>query len=73
MKTLQQKGTPIVQMVVPLQLHKPHMQLRVPMTHMLVQVVIKQTMMEKSEREEDSVVEDKGDGLEVKPIKENTK
>ena len=40
------------------------------MTHMLVQVVIKQTMMEKSEREEDSVVEDKGDGLEVK---ENTK
>ena len=43
------------------------------MTHMLVQVVIKQTMMEKSEKEEDSVVEDKGDGLEVKPIKENTK
>lgn len=40
------------------------------MTHMLVQVVIKQTMMEKSEKEEDSVVEDKGDGLEVK---ENTK
>ena len=47
MKTLQQKGTLIVQMVVPLRLHKPHMQLRVPMTHMLVQVVIKQTMMEK--------------------------
>ena len=72
MKTLQQKGTLIVQMVVPLRLHKPHMQLRVLMTHMLVQVVIKQTMTEKSEREDDSV-EDMGDGFVVKNMKENTK